>query len=78
MFQFLFGAGLPPPDPSNPDEEYDLKQPVPLFIAPLSAQGAAALSVGAGASSEPHVNKFLGIKINDDVFAELDNVVRRA
>jgi murein L,D-transpeptidase YcbB/YkuD len=76
LFRFVFGVNLPAPNPNDPDDEYDPKQPVPVYIVPLSAEGAAALSAGVGANPEPHVKKFLGIKIDDDVFAEVQNAVR--
>lgn len=78
LFRFLFGTDLPPPNAQNPDDEYDPKQPVPVYMAPLSPEGAAALSAAAGTSTGPrHVRKFLGIKIDDDVFAQVQNAMSR-
>lgn len=69
LFRFVFGTNLPAPNPNDPDDEYDPKQPVPVYILPLSSEGAAALSAAVGLNPEPRVKKFLGIKIDDDVFA---------
>ena len=78
LFRFVFGTDLPPPNPQNPDDEYDPKQPVPVYMVPLSPEGAAALTGAAASAALPkHVRKFLGIKIDDDVFAQLQNAMSR-
>lgn len=78
LFRFIFGSDLPPPNAHEADEEYDPKAPVPVYLVPLSAEGAAALSAGVKANPErpQHVKKFLGIKIDDDVFAQIQNTLR--